>query len=511
MRRTHTCGTLRAADDGQSVVLQGWIHRRRDLGGLIFLELRDREGLTQVVVEPDGGRPDAFATAGTLRSEWVVEVVGTVRRRPEGQRSARLATGDVEVVAEDLTVLSEAKTPPFPLEGSSDAGEVNEDLRLRHRYLDLRRPEALGPLRVRHTVIREIWRYLDERGFIQVETPMLTRSTPEGARDYVVPARGQPGHVYALPQSPQLFKQMLMMGGVDRYFQIARCFRDEDLRADRQPDFTQLDLEMAFVDQDDVLALNEGLMAAVVAAATGREVATPFLRLPHREALDRFGSDKPDVRFGLELTDLDALFAATEVRAFRGALDRGGAVRGLRLPAALAAGVSRKGIDDLEAVAKRHGAGGLAWLRRSGDGFGGPLAKALSSTRRRAWPTSATTATSGCWWPTAGRPPAPPWGRFGFGCATRSTSGSIPTPWRSCGSSTSRSWTRTRRRSPGRTCTTPSRAPATRTSSTWRPIPAGCGPGPTTSCSTAARSAADPCGSPGGRPGADVPGARVQP
>jgi aspartyl-tRNA synthetase len=378
MRRTHTCGALRAADDGQGVVLQGWIHRRRDLGGLVFLELRDREGVTQVVVEPDGGPPEALSAAADLRNEWVVEVVGTVRLRPTGQRSGRLPTGEVEVVAERLTVLSEAKTPPFPLEGAADAGEVNEDLRLRHRYLDLRRPEALAPLRVRHTVIREIWRYLDERGFIQVETPMLTRSTPEGARDYVVPARGQPGHVYALPQSPQLFKQMLMMGGVDRYFQVARCFRDEDLRADRQPDFTQLDLEMSFVDQDDVLSLNEGLMAAVVAAATGREVATPFPRLAYRDALDRYGSDKPDVRFGLELTDLDALFAATEVRAFRGALDRGGAVRGLRVPAPLAAGISRKGIDDLEAVAKRHGAGGLAWLRRGGDGFGGPLAKALS-------------------------------------------------------------------------------------------------------------------------------------
>jgi aspartyl-tRNA synthetase len=385
MRRTHTCGALRTADDGQAVVLQGWIHRRRDLGGLVFLELRDRDGTTQVVVEPDASAPaETFATAAALRNEWVVEVAGTVRARPEGQRSGRHATGDVEVVAQQLVVLAEAKTPPFPLEGSSDAGEVNEDLRLRHRYLDLRRPEALAPLRVRHTVIREIWRYLDERGFIQVETPMLTRSTPEGARDYLVPARGQPGHVYALPQSPQLFKQMLMMGGVDRYFQVARCFRDEDLRADRQPDFTQLDLEMAFVDQDDVLELNEGLMAAVVAAATGREVATPFARLTYRDALDRYGSDKPDVRFGLELTDLDVHFAATEVRAFRGALDRGGAVRGLRVPAVLAGGLSRKGIEDLEAVAKRHGAGGLAWLRRSGEAFTGPLAKALAPSEAAA-------------------------------------------------------------------------------------------------------------------------------
>jgi aspartyl-tRNA synthetase len=378
MRRTHTCGALRRADDGTDVVLQGWIHRRRDLGGLVFLELRDREGLTQVVVEPGAaGAAELLATAATLRHEWVVEVAGRVRLRPDGQQSARHASGEVEVVAHDVTVLSEAKTPPFPLEGAA-AADVNEDLRLRHRYLDLRRPEALAPLRVRHTVIREIWRHLDALGFLQVETPMLTRSTPEGARDYVVPARGQPGHVYALPQSPQLFKQMLMMGGVDRYFQIARCFRDEDLRADRQPDFTQLDLEMSFVEQDDILALNEGLMAAVVAAATGRSVPTPFPRLAYREALDRYGSDKPDFRFGLTFTDLDALFAATEVRALRGALDRGGVVRGLRVPAALAAGVSRKGIEELEATARRHGAGGLAWLRRTGDAFGGPLAKALS-------------------------------------------------------------------------------------------------------------------------------------
>ena len=397
MRRTHTCGALRAEHDGGSVVLQGWVHRRRDLGGLVFLELRDRYGLTQVVVEPDGGdAAGAFQAAAVVRSEWVVEIEGRVRARPEGQRSTRLATGDIEVVARSLTVLAEAKTPPFPLEGPVDAGEVNEDLRLRHRYLDLRRPEALSPLLVRHAVTREIWRHLDAEGFVQVETPLLTRSTPEGARDYVVPARAQPGHVYALPQSPQLFKQMLMMGGVDRYFQVARCFRDEDLRADRQPDFTQLDLEMAFVDQDDVLTLNEGLMAAVVAGATGRSVATPFPRLAYREAMDRFGSDKPDIRFSLELTGLDATFADTAVRAFRAALDGGGAVRGLRLPAALAAGLSRKGVEELEAVAKRHGAAGLAWLRRTDEGFSGPLAKALAPAEQAA--LLALTAASGDLW-----------------------------------------------------------------------------------------------------------------
>ena len=375
MRRTHTCGALRAEHEGTTVLLQGWVHRRRDLGGLVFFDLRDRAGLTQVVVEPDASA--AFAVAQGLRSEFVVEVHGTVRTRPEAQRSAKLATGAIEILATGLEVLSEAKTPPFPLDAVGDAGDVSEDLRLRHRYLDLRRPEALQPLLVRHAVQRAIWRHLDAEGFVQVETPMLTRSTPEGARDYVVPARGRPGHVYALPQSPQLFKQMLMMGGLDRYFQIARCFRDEDLRADRQPDFTQLDLEMSFVEQDDVLEVNETLMAAVVREAVGREITAPFPRLGYREALDRFGSDKPDVRFDLELTPLDAAFRGTEVRAFRGALDAGGVVRGLRVPGDVAAAISRKGIEELEAVAKRHGAGGLGWLRRAGDGFTGPLAKAL--------------------------------------------------------------------------------------------------------------------------------------
>ena len=376
MRRTMDCGALRAEHAGQQVTLAGWVNRRRDLGGLIFLDLRDGHGMTQVVALPE--HDEVFRQAERVRSEYVLAVAGSVRLRPEAQRSERMATGAVELVAERIEVLAEADTPPFPVDGSVDASEVNEDLRLRHRYLDLRRPAALAPLRLRHRVTKAIWDYLDEAGFLQVETPLLTRSTPEGARDYVVPARGRPGHVYALPQSPQLFKQMLMVGGVDRYFQLARCFRDEDLRADRQPDFTQLDLEMAFVDTDDVLALNEALMAHVVRTASGVDVATPFPRLGYREAMDRFGSDKPDLRFGLELSDLDEIFALTAVRALRGALDAGGSVRGLHLPAALASKLSRKGIDALEAHAKRYGAMGLAWLRRSDDGFSGPLAKALS-------------------------------------------------------------------------------------------------------------------------------------
>ena len=381
MHRTHDCGALRADHDGIDVTLEGWVNRRRDLGGLVFLDLRDHAGMTQVVALPDS---EAFERAERLRSEYVVRVQGRVRSRPDAQRSERLATGAIEVVADTIEVLSEADTPPFPIDGSVDASEVNEDLRLRHRYLDLRRPAALAPFRLRHRVTKAIWDYLDAEGFLQVETPLLTRSTPEGARDYVVPARGRPGHVYALPQSPQLFKQMLMVAGVDRYFQVARCFRDEDLRADRQPDFTQLDLEMSFVDVDDVLALNERLMAHVVEAATGTRVATPFPRLGYRAAMDRFGSDKPDLRFVFELLDLDAVFASTQVRALRAALDAGGAVRGLLVPAAHAAALSRKAIEGLEEHARRFGAAGLAWLRRQDDGFTGPLAKALSDAERTA-------------------------------------------------------------------------------------------------------------------------------
>ncbi len=382
MRRTMDCGALRAEHDGQQVTLSGWVNRRRDLGGLVFVDLRDHGGMSQVVALPE--RADVFAQAERLRSEYVVAVRGTVRLRPEGQRTKRLASGAVELVAEAIEVLAEADTPPFPLDGSVDAAEVNEDLRLRHRYLDLRRPAALAPLRLRHLVTKAIWDFLDREGFLHVETPLLTRSTPEGARDYVVPARERPGYVYALPQSPQLFKQMLMVAGVERYFQIARCFRDEDLRADRQPDFTQLDLEMAFVDVDDVLSLNEALMAYVVQAATGAHVATPFPRLGYRDAMDRYGSDKPDLRFGLELVDLDGLFADTGLRAFRAALDAGGAVRGLHLRAAQATNLSRRDIEGLEAHAKRYGAHGLAWLRRSDDGFTGPLAKALTEHEREA-------------------------------------------------------------------------------------------------------------------------------
>jgi len=375
MNRTHMCGELRATHAGNHVALQGWVHRRRDLGGLVFLDLRDRSGRVQVVIEPS--QADAFAVAETVRSEWVVEVRGVVRERPSDQQGSD-ATGAVEVEASALKVLNQAATPPIPLAGDA-ANETSEELRMRYRYLDLRRAEALAPLQTRHKVQKAIWDFLDGEGFLQVETPLLTLSTPEGARDYVVPSRHQAGAFYALPQSPQLFKQLLMIGGADRYFQIARCFRDEDLRADRQPDFTQLDIEMSFVDQDDILDLNERLMQHVVQYATGREVTTPFPRLPYMEAMDRFGSDKPDLRFSLELMTLNDVFTGTEFRGFAAALESDGSVKALRVPADLAAPLSRKVLDDLETHAKVHGAKAMAWLRREGDAFKGPIAKFLEA------------------------------------------------------------------------------------------------------------------------------------
>ncbi len=375
MKRSHTCGDLRATDAGSDVTLQGWVNRRRDLGGLVFIDLRDRYGITQIAFEPEDAA--AFAAVQDVRSEFVVEVTGVVRPRPDSQRNARVSTGDVEVVAKSLVVLSPALTPPFVIDGAG--GEVNEELRLKYRYLDLRRPAALAPLLLRHRVTKAIWEFLDGRGFVQVETPLLTLSTPEGARDFVVPARQRPGSFYALPQSPQLFKQMLMMAGVDRYFQVARCFRDEDLRADRQPDFTQLDLEMSFVGEDDVLELNEELMAHVVRAATGAEIVTPFPRLTYQDAMDRYGSDKPDVRFGLELADVTQVLAGSSFRGFAAGAQPGGAIKALLVPARHAAPLTRKVLAELEEHAKRFGAKGLAWLKRGADGFSGPVAKFLSA------------------------------------------------------------------------------------------------------------------------------------
>ncbi|MCX7740984.1 MAG: aspartate--tRNA ligase [Meiothermus sp.] len=367
MRRTLYCGELREEHAGQRVTLEGWVNRRRDLGGLIFIDLRDREGLVQVVVSPEA---PCFAEASRVRSEWVIRVEGVVRNRPAEQVNPRIATGAVEVVAQGLEVLAEARTPPFPIDagwrGEEDQN-VAEEVRLKNRVVDLRRKRLHDNLRLRHRVIAAIYRFLDAEGFISVETPYLTRSTPEGARDFLVPSRLEPGHFYALPQSPQLFKQMLMVAGYDRYFQIARCFRDEDLRADRQPDFTQLDMEMSFVDQEDVIELNERLAAYVLREALGVELSLPFPRLSYAEAMNRFGSDKPDLRFCLELQDVTKVFKGGDFRAFAEAE----VVKALVVPKAL----TRREIEELEAIAKAKGAAGLAWARLENGALTGGIAK----------------------------------------------------------------------------------------------------------------------------------------
>ncbi|EYB67690.1 aspartyl-tRNA synthetase [Deinococcus phoenicis] len=358
MKRTSYIGELGQAQVGTTVTLQGWVNRRRDLGGLIFLELRDRSGTVQVQVEPDSA---AFAAADTLRAEYVVEVEGRFQARPEGQRKGGLA--DFEVIASRVTVLNAARTPPFELEKGE---QVAEDIRLKYRYLDLRRPEMQRQLMLRSKAVAAVTAFLDAEGFVQVETPMLTKSTPEGARDFLVPSRLNPGEFYALPQSPQLFKQLLMISGLDRYYQLARCFRDEDLRADRQPDFTQLDMEMSFVTQEDVLEVQERLMAHVFRVVLDTELPLPFPRLSYHEAMDRYGSDKPDLRFDLRFVDVTDLFRGGEFAAFAGAET----VKVLAAPE-----LTRKQIDELERVAKQNGAKGLAWVRREGDSFTGGISK----------------------------------------------------------------------------------------------------------------------------------------
>jgi aspartyl-tRNA synthetase len=321
--RTHRCGELRAEHAGQEVALCGWVAHQRDHGGVLFVDLRDRAGIAQVVFNPKES-PEAHALADRLRGESVVRVEGEVRRRPEGTVNPNLPTGEIEVAAARIEVLAEADTPPFPVE---DGIQPEESLRLRHRYLDLRRPEMNAVLRLRHRTFSSIRRFFDEHGFVEVETPMLTRSTPEGARDFLVPARLQPGTFYALPQSPQLFKQILMVAGLDRYYQIVRCFRDEDLRADRQPEFTQLDVEMSFVTEEDVLDLVEQMLARVWQELLEVEVKTPFPRLPYAEAMHRYGSDKPDMRYGMQLADVSEAFRGTSFRAFAKVIEAGGVVK----------------------------------------------------------------------------------------------------------------------------------------------------------------------------------------
>jgi aspartyl-tRNA synthetase len=368
-KRTHACGEVTAAQIGEKVVLKGWVQKRRDLGGLIFVDMRDREGIVQVVFGDDA--PEALAIANKIRNEYVIEVEGTVVARQEGQVNKNIKTGEVEVIASNLVIINEAKNPPFAIDNNV---EVSEDLRLKYRYLDLRRPVMYDTFKMRSDVTRAMRNFLQNEGFLEVETPILTKSTPEGARDYLVPSRVHEGEFYALPQSPQLFKQLLMVGGFEKYFQIARCFRDEDLRADRQPEFTQVDIETSFMSMDEIIEMNERLITQVMKEVKNVDVVAPFPRMSYKEAMDRFGSDKPDVRFGLELKQLSEIVKDSAFGVFSGAVAAGGEVKAINVKGA-ADKFSRKDIDALGEFAKIYGAKGLAWLKVTEEGLNGPIAK----------------------------------------------------------------------------------------------------------------------------------------
>ena len=360
--RSHYCGQIDESLIGQDIAVCGWVHRRRDHGGVIFVDLRDREGLVQVVFDPD--RPEIFAEAERIRSEYVLAVKGRVRERPEGMINPNMTSGKVEVLAHELVTLNDSETPPFHHDE-----HANEELRLKYRYLDLRREEMLGNLRLRHQVTRAMRNFLDDNGFVDVETPMLTRATPEGARDYVVPSRTHPGKFFALPQSPQIFKQLLMMSGLDRYYQIVRCFRDEDLRADRQPEFTQLDIEMSFVDEAAVTEAMESLVRSIFKTVMDVELPESFPRMSYAEAMHRYGSDKPDLRIPLELVEVSDLMAGVEFKVFAGpAADAEGRVAALAVPGG--AELSRKEIDDYTDFVGRYGAKGLAYIKVNDDAAG---------------------------------------------------------------------------------------------------------------------------------------------
>ncbi|MCK9173278.1 MAG: aspartate--tRNA ligase [Desulfuromonas thiophila] len=373
-KRSHYCGELTSAHIGQQVCLMGWVQRRRDHGGLIFIDLRDREGITQLALDPDRD-PQAHSKADRVRSEYVIAVIGTVSARPEGTVNPKMKTGEIEIEVAQLKILNSAKTPPF---GLDEYTEVAENIRLKHRYLDLRRPALQKNLMLRHRVARTVRTYLDAQGFLEIETPVLTKSTPEGARDYLVPSRVNGGCFFALPQSPQLFKQLLMVSGYDRYCQIVKCFRDEDLRADRQPEFTQIDCEMSFVDADDVITTMENMIAQVFRDCLGVEVTTPMARMTYAEAMTRFGVDNPDLRFGLELIELTDLVADCGFKVFAEVAASGGLVKAINVKGG--AGFSRKDLDELTDFVKIYGAKGLAWVKITEEGWQSPIAKFFSPT-----------------------------------------------------------------------------------------------------------------------------------
>ncbi len=375
--RTHHCNQLRAIDIGSIVTLAGWVHVRRDHGGVIFIDLRDREGLTQVVFRPEE-KPEVAAEAHHLRHEDVIQVSGTVLARLPGTENPNLATGEIEVVADSLRILNRADVLPFPL----DTEVSNEDLRLSYRYFDLRRPQLTRNLRLRHRITKTARDFLDNQGFVEIETPILSKSTPEGARDFLVPSRLTPGKFYALPQAPQQYKQLLMVGGIEKYFQIAKCFRDEDLRADRQPEFTQIDIEASFVTPEDIFVLVEGMLAAIFKTTREVDIPVPFSRMTYAEAIDTFGSDKPDRRFGMRLSDLAETFRGSSFKMFRGALDSGGVVKAIN--AKQFAGVTIGQMDELTAIAKQYGAKGLAFIKVENGEWKSPIVKFFSDAEKDA-------------------------------------------------------------------------------------------------------------------------------
>ncbi|HEX2165850.1 MAG TPA: aspartate--tRNA ligase [Longimicrobiales bacterium] len=381
--RTRTVGSLRGADAGTRVRLAGWVHRRRDLGGLIFVDLRDRDGRVQLSFGPDWTPPDVMESAKRLGVEWVIAVEGEVVRRPGTNANPDMPTGDVEVHVAALEVLAESATPPIQVARGGADELAAEELRLRYRYLDLRRAELQQALGARHRAFQVVRRFLSDEGFWEIDTPMLTRRTPEGARDYLVPSRVHPGEFYALPQSPQIYKQLLMVSGYDRYFQIARCLRDEDLRADRQPEFTQIDAEMSFVDEEDVFGVAERMIAALWREILDVELPVPFPRLTYTESLERYGTDKPDLRFGMPFVDVTDALTGSDFRVVQDAIESGARVRGIVVEGGSA--LSRKELDELTVIARGAGAGGALYLKRTADGVSGPLAKALDDARRAAF------------------------------------------------------------------------------------------------------------------------------